>query len=67
MVLVYFGIILLVMTFIAGRFMKKEATDPNCSEDVKDVTTNKRLYRLFLIIAACMIVAGGIVELVKLF
>ncbi len=63
MVLIVFGIILLVMTFIAGKFMKKEATDPNCSEDVNDVKANKRNYKVGLWASGIMIVVGLILEL----
>lgn len=63
MVLVVFGIILLAMTLVAGKFMKKEVTNPNCSEDVNDVKHNKILYKICLIVAIAMIVIGIIVGL----
>ena len=62
MVLIVFGIILLVMTLVAGKFMKKEATNPNCSEDVNDVKANKRNYKIGLWASGIMIILGLVIE-----
>lgn len=56
--LIVFGLIFLVMTLIAKHYMKKEAENPNCSEDVNDVKANWTLFKVLLPIEILMIVVG---------
>ena len=62
MVFIVFGIILLVMTLIAGKIMKKKPTNPNCNEDVNDVKANKRNYKIGLWASGIMIILGLVIE-----
>jgi len=55
---IVFGIILLLIVLIAGKMMMKEPENPNCSEDVDGVKTNKKLYKILLAASIVIIVVG---------
>lgn len=63
---IVFGLIFLVVTLIAKKHMKTEATNSNCSEDVKDVKDNHRNYKICLGVSIAMIIVGLILEMIKL-
>ena len=59
-----FGIIFLVMTFIAKFFMQKKVNNPSCPEDVKHVKENKKYFKIFLIISIVFILVGILLMIV---
>jgi len=59
-----FGGIFLLMTIINYIFMKKEVTDPNCSEDVNGVAYNKKWGKIYLIIYSAIVLIGAILLLI---
>lgn len=68
MVLIVFGIIFLTMTLIVGKFTKKEKDieNPNCKEEVKDVSDNRKIFKWLIAISSVMIIIGFIIELINL-
>ena len=55
---IVFGLIFLLVTLVAGKYMMKEPENPNCSEDVVSVKTNKKTFKILLTIEALVIIAG---------
>lgn len=55
---IVFGIIFLLIVLIAGKMMMKEPENPNCSEDVEGVKTNKKLYKILLTASVAIIAVG---------
>ena len=56
--MIVFGIIFLLVTILGRSMMTTSPENPNCSEDVNDVKTNKKLYKWFLIAEILVILVG---------
>ena len=54
-----FGLIFLVITLFVYPRLQKTVDKPWCPEDVKNVSNNKKYFRIFLIVSIIMIVIGG--------
>ena len=62
-VLFVFGLILLVICLVVYPKLQKTVDKPWCPEDVKNVSDNKKYFKVFLIASIIMVVIGGMLML----
>jgi hypothetical protein len=55
-----FGVIFLLITLFVGPRLTNRVLEGECHQAYESVETNKKYYKIFLILSSIMIIVGGI-------